>query len=448
MSQDREQGVLFPRGEDGRRSTAAVGRAVWADAVRGKDPALAEHVEAAGDWRKAYVPAVVAHTAAATRSDKGVVDVARAGLDALGQRMVFERDGQTGRVAEALTRPGAQLRSQTVRGEGERVRELVLPYRGQQLRGDALRRQLDAWAARGTVEPSCAAALHRVLDEPGWLDLSDRAFALLGAGAEMGPLAPLSQWGAHVVAVDVPSPRVWERLTAAARAGAGTLTAPEGTPGTLGVDLLTQTPEVAAFVQAAAPGLPMTIGSYAYADGARHVQVVHASDAVVELLLRDRPGSSYAELATPTDAFAVPDEVVQASRRRWAARGAWGVLQTPARSRGAVRAGVRHARGARGRQHRGHRRRPRPAAGSQLHAGQAGAALARGGRPGRRAHRLGERRAGDEDAVGHEEPAAGRGVLRRRAVRRRGLLPVHHPGAHGRPARARPACAGSGARAP
>lgn len=35
-----EQGVLFPRGVDGRSSTTATGRAVWADAVRGVDDAL------------------------------------------------------------------------------------------------------------------------------------------------------------------------------------------------------------------------------------------------------------------------------------------------------------------------------------------------------------------------------------------------------------------------
>ncbi len=327
MAQDGEQGVLFPRGEDGRRSSARTGRGVWADAVRDVDPALADRVEAARDWRKDYLPAVVDHTAAAARTAKGSLQVARAGLASLGARMEFVRDGGTGPLATAV--PGAALGVRTLVGEGERARDLVLPYRGQLLRGDALRRQADAWATRGTVEPSCRDALHRLLDEPGWLDLSDRAFALLGAGAEMGPLAALSRWGAHVVAVDVPSDRVWDRVRSAATAGAGRLTWPDG-----GVDLLTQAPEVGAFLQSAADGLPLTIGSYAYADGARHVQVVHASDTLVERLLRDRPGTGYAELATPTDAFAVPADVVDDARRRFAGRGPWGRLQAPARRAG------------------------------------------------------------------------------------------------------------------
>ena len=337
MTQDHAQGVLFPAGSDGRRSTAATGRGVWAEAVRGVDDELAARIESARDWRKEYVSAVVAHTAAATRSADAAVTVARQGLEALDDRMRFERDGAITSVAQALQDGKDELRTETVRGEGERERELVLPYRGEQLRGVALRRQVDVWVQRGAFEASCGAALHRVLDEPEWLDVSDRAFALLGAGAEMGPLQPLSRWGAHVVAVDVPKDRIWDRVRKAARAGSGTLTLPLSDAGA-GVDLLTQTPEVGTFLRAAADGMPLTIGSYAYADGARHVQVAHASDALVALLLRERPGTGYAELATPTDAFAVPVEVVEDSRRRWSRRGWRAPVQAPVRlvARGAL----------------------------------------------------------------------------------------------------------------
>jgi len=326
---ERQTGVVFPLGEDGRRGTASTGRAVWADAVRGVDDELAARIETAEDWRRQYVDIVVAHTAAATRTTVGAATVARQGLEALDRRMRFERDGDSRPVGAVLADAPAPLPAETVEGKGERERELVVPYRGDALRGDSLRRQLDRWVERGTIEASCAAALHLVLDQPAWLDLSDRAFALLGAGAELGPLVPLSAWGAHVVAVDVPRPKVWERIFSAARAGAGRLTAPSGEPG---VDLLTQTPEVAAFLRTAAPDLPMTIGSYAYADGAKHVQVVHASDAVVALLLRERSSTSYAELATPTDAFAVPADVVADARRRWSSRGWRGPAQAPVRA--------------------------------------------------------------------------------------------------------------------
>jgi hypothetical protein len=332
-------GVVFPTGEDGRRSTTATGRAVWADAVRDVEPALAARIEQAGDWRTAYVPHVVDVTAAGTRSPETAVAVARAGLASLRSRMGFKRDGGSTSVVEAVAAgQGTSFGTTRVEGEGEPVGELVVPYGDELLSGDDLLRQLDDWVAAGTVEPSCAQALRRVVATPEWLDLRDRAFALLGAAAELGPVTPLLSWGAQVAAVDLPVPHLQERLLTAAQQGAGTLLLPAGDGGRTGADLLAQTPEVARWLLEAAPDLPLTVGSYAYADGAKHVQVAVASDAVVEHLLAARPGTSYAELATPTDAYAVPQDVVQDARGKWAARGWLGRLQAPVRtlSRGAL----------------------------------------------------------------------------------------------------------------
>ena len=339
MSQSPSSGVVFPTGEDGRRSTTATGRAVWADAVRDVDPSLAGRIDGAGDWRTAYVPHVVAVTAAGTRSPETAVAVARAGLASLRERMRFERGGASTSVPEAVAAGGdTPFGTSTVAGEGEPVGELVVPYRSEQLSGDDLLRQLDVWVAAGTVEPSCAQALRRVVATPEWLDLRDRAFALLGAAAELGPVSPLLSWGAHVAAVDLPTPRLQERLLTAAHEGAGTLHLPVGDGGRTGADLLAETPEVARWLLETAADLPLTVGSYAYADGAKHVQVAVASDAVVEHLLGARPGTSYAELATPTDAYAVPQDVVQDARGKWASRGWLGRLQAPVRtvSRGAL----------------------------------------------------------------------------------------------------------------
>jgi hypothetical protein len=337
VREQQQTGVVFPRGADGARSTTATGREVWADAVRPVDPDLAARIERERDWRAGYVPRVVDVTAAATRDAGSAVAVARAGLAALDRLMVFERDGEPQPVDEAVKGGGDELGTQRVVGSGERQRELVVPYRGRELRGDELRRQLDAWAAAGTVEASCAQALHAVAQHPEWLDLGDRSFAVLGAAAELGPVAPLLGWGAHVAGVDLPAPAVQARLVALGQAGAGTLEVPV-TDGRTGADLLTRTPEVAQWLAAAADGRPLTVGSYAYADGARHVQVAVASDAVVEHLLRSRADVSYAELATPTDAYAVPVDVVDDARRRWSARGWRRPVQAPVRavSRGAL----------------------------------------------------------------------------------------------------------------
>ena len=44
-------GIVFPADEAGKRSSLLVNRAIWADAVRGVDPALAERIESSANWR-------------------------------------------------------------------------------------------------------------------------------------------------------------------------------------------------------------------------------------------------------------------------------------------------------------------------------------------------------------------------------------------------------------
>ena len=333
MSEKQQTGVVFPRGQDGARSTTATGRAVWAEAVRPVDPDVAARIAAERDWRKGYVQRVVEVTAAATRTPQAAVAVARAGLDALAERMVFERDGDTCSVGDAIKNGGSRsLGTRTVAGEGSRAEELVVPYRGEQHRGDGLRRVADGWVEKGTIEPSCAEALHDMVDHPDWLDLRDRSFAVLGAAAELGPVPSLLSWGAHMAAVDLPTPLLQDRLLAHARAGAGSMDLPVGADGSTGADLLADTPEIAHWLAQSGDGRPVTVGSYAYADGARHVQVAVASDAVVEHLMRERSDVSYAELATPTDAYAVPGEVVDDARGRWRRRGWRAPVQAPVRA--------------------------------------------------------------------------------------------------------------------
>ncbi|MEX2289461.1 MAG: DUF4192 domain-containing protein [Mycobacteriales bacterium] len=340
MSEQESTGVVFPFAEDGRRSTTTTGKAVWADAVRDADAALAGRIDAERVWRAGYVPRVAELTAVATRSPDVATAVARGGLSSLAARMRFERDGTSTSVPEAVAAgPVGGFGTHRTSGQGEREVDLVVPYRGEHLRGDTLLRQLDAWAESGTVEPSFAEALRQVVSHPAELDLRDRGFAVLGAGAELGPVEPLLRWGATVAAVDLPVRAVQDRLLTAARGSAGTLELPLPAGGSpdgdvaaeAGADLLAQTPEVAHWLAGAAGDLPVTVGSYAYADGARHVQVAVASDAVVQHLLGTRPGTSYAELATPTDAYVVPMEVVEQARAGWRRRGWRRPLQAAAR---------------------------------------------------------------------------------------------------------------------
>jgi hypothetical protein len=256
-------------------------------------------------------------------------------------RMVVERDDRELALADALAtaRPGA-LGNRTLNGTATPEARLRIPYRGAELQGEALEAQLGRWAAAGILEPSAAAALREVMEHPEWLALPGRSVALIGAGAEMGPLEPLTRWGARVLAVDVPDEAVQRRIAELAAGGAGSVEVPTAADGRPGVDVVAAFPEVRGWLEGVAGEEPLVLGMHAYADGGLHVRLTAAFDAVATSLLEQRPDTALAFLATPTDAFAVPAEAVEqaraASRRRRGRR----LAETPIRllSRGRLAA--------------------------------------------------------------------------------------------------------------
>jgi hypothetical protein len=338
-----DRGVDLVAGPDGRVSTTAVAKAVVGTALRSVDDAAAARSAAVRDWRSGYLAPYRDLVVAGARTSDAADAVARTGLAALHERARFHRDGRSVPLLEAArTWPGPAFDSVTISGQAGRDTGLSVPYRGRRLFGPDVRRRLDAWVADGIVERGFATSLHTLLDHPEWLDLSDVTVVVLGAGAEMGPLRSLLRWGAHVVAVDLPKPDVWARVIATARSSAGRLTVPvpsgadptddDSLAAVAGIDLIHQLPELTTWV-AQLPG-PFTLGTYTYADGATHVRVALAADAVAQSLVGSRSDVGLAFLATPTDVYAVPVEAVEESRRRWEARGISGLAQLPLRAAG------------------------------------------------------------------------------------------------------------------
>ena len=320
-----DQGILFPAGPDGRRSTAALGRAVVADALRPVDAAGALAAEQETNWRAGYLTHFRRLVEAGLPSAAAARGIASAGLDSLYRRMrVAGDDGETGLDALRSAPAGRALHTAEVRGAAEPERELSLPFHGERLRGDALRRRLDRWVDGGVVEPSCAEAVRTVADNPDWLALPGSTVVVLGAGAEMGPLTALLRWGARVAAVDLPRAPLWERVLDTARNGAGTLLVPMAEPGAdadprgAGADLISEVPAVADWA-GGLTGRPV-LGNYVYADGATNVRVSTAVDALTVRITGIRPDAALAFLATPTDVFAVPAEAVEQSVRAYAGR--------------------------------------------------------------------------------------------------------------------------------
>jgi len=327
-----ERGVQFPE-TDGRRSSTAIGKEILARAAASVDEGLARAIRAESAWRKGYVEHVRSVIEAGIPSPRHATDIARSGIQAVRDSMVFVRGDEESSLEAAVERyTEPAFDTAEVRGEGAGESPgLRMPFRGDKLEGESLLRKLDAWEQMGAIEPSCNEAVRDVMANPDWLDLSDLQFVALGAASEMGPLQTLLGWGAHVIAVDLPRPGLWEHIISVARAGAGRLSVPvpQGFTGDLdetvqqaGVDLITQAPEARTWIDSFEGDL--TVGNYVYADGATFLRLAAAVDVMLTDLAARRGRISMAHLATPTDVYAVPSEIVSGAqaRRRQGIRGA------------------------------------------------------------------------------------------------------------------------------
>jgi hypothetical protein len=330
------QGLQWPLDASGKRSSAPAGKEILAAALRGLDADAAAALRAERHWRQAYARHVRVLVERQAARPNAVVESSRAGLDAAWSALPFVREGREQALADAMARPTARFASTTLVGEGEPApARWEVPYRGKRLHGEALARQIDRWQADGVAEPGHCDALRRLLAHPEWFDLSDRRFVLLGAGSEAGPLAWLARWRAQIVAVDLPRAATWKRIAATVKAGNATLIAPQASASpsgasdditACGADLLTQTPEIAAWLVEQGQGAPgpraaLDVGHIAYLDGERHVRVSLAMDAIGATVSAHDARTTLAFMATPTDLFAVPEALAETIRRRYGERG-------------------------------------------------------------------------------------------------------------------------------
>ncbi len=326
---DGAHGVAFPRTGEGGRSTLLAGKRLFAEAVQVAAPALADAIIDEPDWRQRYPVHVRAQVELMISRPDEAVAIARRGLDTVYRSFEFCRDGSAMPIDLALRAPCAErLYTVTIAGQGRDEPRLEVPYRGRRLGGPALIAQAYEWVERGVAEPSLAAAIEAVAAHPEWLDLSDWNIALLGAGAELNPLATLASWRATLIAVDVPDPALWRRLIAIARDGNGRVRVPvrEGSsaddprlPELAGADLLTETPQIRNWLASMAE--PLALGCIAYRDGEAHVRLAVAMDALISDLVALRRNVVPIFVLTPTDCYAVPAHTAERAMAAWHARG-------------------------------------------------------------------------------------------------------------------------------
>lgn len=325
----KQTGVAFPTA-----STSALGRTVLASALRKADPIGARAVEHDTNWHRGYLTHFRRAVEAGLFESPDAHSIAADGLRSLYDEIIFRTaSGDEWPLGDAPgSACGSALHTVTIDGTAEAERELSIPYRGERLRGDALHRQLTAWVDTGIITASCADAVRTVQDHPQWLKLEGDTVAILGAGAEMGPLQALLRWGAHVAAIDLPGD-TQKRLHKFAEEGAGRVYLPARTErdaaGALGADIVEELPSIARWLGDFDRRL--VLGNYCYADGAAHVLVSAAGDALGQHLIARHADTALAFLATPTDVFAVPAEDVQRSTQAYERRSLSKFTRSPLR---------------------------------------------------------------------------------------------------------------------
>ena len=321
-------GLQFPIDPHSQKpSSSKVGKEIIAEALSLVDNKSSMAALAEKNWRKQYPKYFKALVKGAIIKPEQALTIAEQGLQKARNSLDFYRHGERYHLKDALKLNAQNLHTVQIQGQSHAQPEWYVPYQGQKLQGAALLKQLDAWQQRGIIEPSHADAMRLCVAHPQWFDLSDRTMVLFGAGSEAGPLTWLSKWKANIVALDLPNPKVWQRILETVQAGNATLYAPShhnikandpALAATLGANLLTEIPEIIKWLLHNPK--PLDLAAIAYLDGEKHVRVSVAMDSIMSEVSAQKADTSLMFMCTPTDVYAVPSEVIAASKAKYAQR--------------------------------------------------------------------------------------------------------------------------------
>ena len=330
-------GLCWPVDDKGERSSTKINQAILAAAVGAVNDDKAKAIMKNKKWRFDYWKHLKALVEEQCTSPENALKIAQAGMDKAYELFEFVApDGSAMSFKEAMAQPKDvknAFHTMEIKGNSStaKIEQVQVPYKGEILAGDKLKKQVQTWVDYGTIEPSAGQAIIQCIDHPEWIKstIAKQSFVLLGAGSAMGPLLVLLSLGATVVAIDLDRPNIWKRLIGLVRNSQGTMIFPiKSKPETLktdddiftnaGCNLFTDTPRIRDWLLDVKPKQPMTVGSYAYLNGALHVQVSLAMDAITSELIAKRGANvSLAYLCTPTDLHLIPKEAHEASKANY-----------------------------------------------------------------------------------------------------------------------------------
>jgi hypothetical protein len=322
------EGLQFPiYPETKKASTSKTGKKILAAALSDIDQPQSLKIKAEKNWRKQYPQYFKALVEHGILNTKNTLTIAKQGLETAHQSFDFYRDQQKYTFSEVMTLAvKSPLHTFKFVGESTTQPEWYVPYQGKKLQGAELSQQLQCWQDQGVIEQSHADAIREAIAHPEWFDLSDRTMVLFGAASEAGPLTWLSKWKANIVAIDLQNERVWDKILNTVKNGNATLYAPSSEPlenitdisvlkKKLGANLLTQTPEIAQWLEQNPNTLDLA--AIAYLDGEKHVRVALAMDSIMQYVSQHKRNTSLMFMCTPTDVYAIPAEVAHAAHHKF-----------------------------------------------------------------------------------------------------------------------------------
>ena len=331
-----QSGIQFPESDTGQISTTETGKQIFSSAIGSSDHALSISILKEAKWRKNYMKFIPQVVKTALIGDDAAEAIAQRGLKACYDQFQFVRSGKKYRVQQAMEKFSSDLFfTAKIEGKADRESFVQVEHKGLSLQGPSLHWQINSWIEDGIIEAEHGYDVLKMVDDKSARDLRGKTFILLGAGSEVGPLKTLLSLGATVIAIARSKPDNWKRLIKLAEASSGTLLIPckhnpknlnqEAISKIAGADLLTQAPEIAYWLNSFSQ--PMTLGSYAYLDGALHVQVSLAMDAIAQYLLARRNDISLSYLLTPSDVYSIPRSIAKHGVNRYESKTLLGMIK-------------------------------------------------------------------------------------------------------------------------
>eukprot|EP00980_Cylindrotheca_fusiformis_P029983 scaffold24137_cov206-Cylindrotheca_fusiformis.AAC.2 len=172
------RGIVFPIDdkEKGTRGSTPVNKEILAAAVGAVNPTKAEAIRKAKGYRFTYSKHLIGLVEEQCKSPEAALKIAQAGLDKAYEIFEFVApDGSAVSLKEAMAAKNTEkFETGYIKGEGIiKASGLEVPYKGEILKGEALKAQVKKWVDYGTIEPSAGSAIIGCVDNPKWCELSD-----------------------------------------------------------------------------------------------------------------------------------------------------------------------------------------------------------------------------------------------------------------------------------